>query len=159
MGIIRDRAIEVFRKADVVVGGKRPWDIRVYNDKFYFNLLFHGTLALGESYVDGWWDCEDIEQFVYRLLKANLINLKTSELKNLGIPFAGKLRLLGPILRNMQSRKNAKDNAKFHYNLGNDLFVETLGSKTMSYSCGYWKRADNLDQAQIDKMDLICKKL
>ncbi|MCK5461008.1 cyclopropane fatty acyl phospholipid synthase [Candidatus Gracilibacteria bacterium] len=159
MSFIKDRGIELFNKADVTINGSRPWDIQVHNEKFFSKLLFHGTIALGESYVDGLWDCDDIEQCVYRLLKADLINLKTGDFKNLGFPFAGKLRLIGPILRNFQSKKTAKYNAKFHYNLGNDLFVATLGKKTMTYSCGYWKNAKTLDEAQINKMDLICKKL
>lgn len=159
MNLIKKKGIELFKKADITINGSRPWDIQIHNENFYSKLLFHGTIALGESYVDGWWDCDNIEQCIYRLLKADLINLKTGNFKNLGVPLAGKLRLIGPILKNLQSKKTAKYNAKFHYNLGNDLFVAILGKKTMNYSCGYWKNAKTLDEAQTNKMDLICRKL
>ncbi len=156
---VKKRCIDLFSKAGVEVGGKNPWDICVHDERFYLKLLIHGSIALGESYVDGWWDSEDVEQFIYKLLKANLIDLKTGNFKNVGVPLVGRMRLIGSVLRNLQNKKYAKYNAKFHYDLGNDLFVATLGEKTMSYSCGYWNSASSLDEAQINKMDLICKKL
>ena len=159
MNFIKKKAIEVFKKADIKIDGTRDWDIQVHNEKFYSKLLFHGSIALGEAYVDGWWDCKDIEQFVYRLLRANLINFKTGGLNNLGIPFARKLSLSGPIFRNLQTKKKTREDVGFHYNLGNDLFVAMLGEKTMGYSCAYWKKAKNLDQAQTDKYELACRKL
>lgn len=41
---------------------------------------------------------------------------------------------------------------------GNDLF-ESFLDPNMQYSCGYWRTAKNLDEAQHDKMDLIAKKM
>ena len=151
MSYLELKGTELFRKADIRVNGSRPWDIQVHNKKFFSRLLKDGSIALGESYVDGWWDCKQIDQFVYRLLKNNILS-------KLHMSFINKAYNLRVKLLNLQSKKKAKKNVSFHYNLGNDLFEATLG-KYMSYSCAYWKNAKNLDQAQKNKMDLICKKL
>jgi cyclopropane-fatty-acyl-phospholipid synthase len=158
MGFIKDKGIELFRKADVVVGGMRPWDIQVHDDRFYRRLLFRGSIALGESYVDGWWDCDAIDQFIFRILKAGLVEIKTGSIKSLGLPFAGSLKLLGLVLVNRQTRLRSAQDIRFHYSLGDDLFKATLDRRLL-YSCGYWKHARNLDKAQEAKIDLICRKL
>jgi len=158
MEYIKRKGIELFKKADVIVNGSRPWDIQVHNEKLYARLVLHGSIALGESYVDGWWDCEAIDQFVYRIIKAGLVDMKTGAIKNLGIPFADKLRMLGPLFMNKHSKKQSAKDIQYHYSLGNDLFIATL-DKRLLYSCGYWKHAKNLDEAQEAKIDLICKKL
>jgi len=158
MSFIKKKAIELFKKADIIVNGNRPWDIQVHNEKFYSRLLFHGTVALGETYVERWWDCEKVDQFIYRILKAKLIDPKTYSFNHFGAPFIDKLRLLAPLFMNPQSKKRAANDVKYHYNLGNDLFEATL-DKYMNYSCAYWKNAKTLDEAQKNKMDLVCKKL
>jgi cyclopropane-fatty-acyl-phospholipid synthase len=61
-------------------------------------------------------------------------------------------------LFNMQSRRRGAQVAERHYNAGNALFAHMLGP-SMAYSCGYWRKAGQLDAAQTDKMDLICRKL
>ena len=152
------KASAFLQKADIRINGSRPWDIQVHNDKFFLRLLLHGTIALGESYVDGWWDCHAIDQFIYRVLRGGLVNMKTGSFKGLGIPFVSTLRLLGPILTNRQTKKRSARDIRYTYDLGNDVFIATL-DKQMSYSCGYWKNASTLDEAQEEKHDLICRKL
>ena len=56
---------EILNLADIRINGDRPWDIRVRNQKFYARVLAGGSLALGESYMDGWWDCEALDQQIY----------------------------------------------------------------------------------------------
>ena len=58
--------------ADVRVGGDRPWDIEVHNPDLFTRVLVGGSLALGESYMDGWWDCEALDQFFDRVLSVGL---------------------------------------------------------------------------------------
>ena len=58
--------------ADVKIGGNRPWDIHVHNDRFYARVLAKGSLGLGEAYMDGWWDCERLDEFFYKILTAEL---------------------------------------------------------------------------------------
>ena len=59
---------------------------------------------------------------------------------------------------NLQKKSKAYKIGRRHYDIGNDLFTLML-DKRMIYSCGYWKDAKNLDQAQTAKLDLICKKI
>jgi cyclopropane-fatty-acyl-phospholipid synthase len=68
------------------------------------------------------------------------------------------LRIATARLLNLQSKKRAWIVGKEHYDLGNDLFSRML-DPFMQYSCGYWKEADTLEQAQRDKLQLICQKL
>ena len=50
--------------ANININGDRPWGIQVYNEKLYPIVLAHGFLGLGESYMDGWWDCEKLDKFI-----------------------------------------------------------------------------------------------
>src|SRR3990167_5385431 len=59
---------------------------------------------------------------------------------------------------NLQSVARAFSVAERHYDLGNDLFAAMLDSR-MVYSCAYWAHADDLEQAQFDKLELIGRKL
>ena len=62
------------------------------------------------------------------------------------------------LLFNLQSVARAPMVAEQHYNMDNAMFARMLGP-TMNYSCGYWKNAGTLDEAQRNKMELICRKL
>jgi len=59
-------------KADITVNGSNPWDIRVKNENVFKRILFHGTLGLGESYMDGWWECDAIDEFICKALENKL---------------------------------------------------------------------------------------
>ena len=54
---------DLFALADVEINGHRLWDIQVHDPRFYKRVLSQSSLGLGESYMDGWWDCEQIEEF------------------------------------------------------------------------------------------------
>ena len=136
--------------ADIRIDGGRPWDIKVHNEQLYPRVLSGGSLALGESYMDGWWDCDALDEFFHKLLDAH-IDKKVRGVKNLIIPFL-KAKLFN------RQRSHAYHIGEWHYDIGNELYTAML-DKNMQYSCGYWLKAKNLNQAQIDKMELICKKL
>ena len=146
-----NRAREILSLADVKINGDRPWDIRVHNDNLYHRVFSHGSLGLGEAYMDGWWDAPVLDEFFYKILRAELDD-KVSKNWRLALLFL-KARLL-----NLQSKSRAFKIGEYHYDIGNELYSLMLG-KTMAYSCGYWKNAGNLDDAQKAKLDLICKKL
>ena len=140
----------------IKINGNNPWDIQIYYDEFYERVLTHGTLGLGESYIDGWWKCVSIDQLVERLLKANIkekVDKDGSSFK-----FSLFFDYLKSKLTNPQNIKRAFNIGEKHYDLGNDLFYYMLDNR-MIYSCGYWKDADNLDKAQESKLELICKKI
>ena len=137
--------------AGITINGKNPWDLQVHNEEFYPRVLKYAHLGLGESYMEGWWDCQNVDVFIERLIEARI----ESKVKK-NIRFA--LKLLMARFFNFQNKKRALEVGLKHYHLGNDLFQIML-DKNMTYTCGYWKTAQSLDQAQIDKLDLTCKKL
>ncbi|WP_428609469.1 cyclopropane fatty acyl phospholipid synthase [Sedimenticola sp.] len=147
--ILRDLAAE----ADVRFNGHRPWDIQVFHPSVYRRILMQGSLGFGESFVDGLWSSQRLDETVSRLLAMNVevrVNRRT------------RMRWLAALLKNVlfnrQSRQRAFQVGEQHYDIGNDVYTAML-DPTMSYSCGYWVRAENLEQAQQAKLDLICRKL
>jgi len=137
--------------ADVRINGDRPWDIRVHNKKFYRRVLSQGTLGLGESYMDGWWDVPELDQLFERVIGAQL---SKKVYNKWGIIFI----ILKNQLFNLQNIRLSKRVAKEHYDIGNEFYKHML-DKNMQYTCAYWKDAKTLDKAQEQKLDLICKKL
>ncbi len=144
-------ARRILETADIGVDGRRPWDIHVRNGDFYRRVLAGGSLALGESYMDGWWDCERVDELVTRLLSKDIQ-------KGLRLSPGLVLLWLNSVTLNAQRRGKAYRIGQRHYDLGNDLYSLML-DKGMNYSCGYWKKARKLDEAQEDKLELICRKL
>ena len=135
----------------VTVNGSRPWDIQVHHQRLYQRLVAGGSMALGESYMDCWWDCEAMDQFFDRILTYRLDQRAGRSIK------AWWCRLISACTC-APGRLRSFEIGKRHYDLGNDLFRVML-DKWMNYSCAYWKDADHLDQAQEVKMKLICRKL
>lgn len=137
----------------VQFNGDAPWDIQVHNDAVYTRILSQGSLGFGESYMDGDWDCLRLDQLFTRLLSADAD-------EKLG--GWARIHLLLQVLRhrlfNLQSSRRAFQVGEQHYDIGNDVF-EAMLDPTMSYSCAYWQHADNLAQAQHNKLDMICRKL
>lgn len=142
----------VLEPADIRLNGDRPWDVRVHNEALYREVFSRGTLGIGEGYMAGWWDCERLDEMFYRAINAHLENRFSSS----NLP--GMALKLWQSLFNLQSRSRAFEVAETHYNFGNRFFELMLGP-SMAYSCGYWRHAHNLDEAQYAKMDLICRKL
>src|SRR5512135_1836026 len=62
---------EILSQAGVAVNGDKPWDIRVTDERFFHRVLREGSLGLGESYMDGWWDCEELDTFFAKLVLIN----------------------------------------------------------------------------------------
>jgi len=141
---------QLVEPADVQINGTRPWDIQVHNEDFYSRIFTGGTLALGESYMDGWWDAEHLDQFFERVIRADL----EEKIKNwVYAALAIRAKLLNP-----QHSSGAFEVGEVHYDVGNELYERMLGER-MLYTCGYWKDAENLDQAQEAKLDLTCRKI
>ena len=152
MADFKKTVTDLLESVDIQVNGSRPFDIQVHNELFYSRVLSGKSLGLGESYMDGWWDCESLDQFCYQMLRGRID--KQVKVKN---P-AFLAHVLKAYFLNAQSKKRAYIVGEEHYDTGNDLFSLMLDQR-MNYSCGYWENADNLDQAQINKLDLVCRKL
>lgn len=143
-------AQRLLERADIRLNGDRPWDLQVHHPLTLDRVLAQGSLGLGDSYVEGWWDCEQLDGFFTRILKAGL-----------DAEVGWKARAwpwLRARLCNLQSRWRAGEVARVHYDLDPEMFERMLGP-SMAYSCGYWARAQQLDDAQHDKLDLVCRKL
>jgi cyclopropane-fatty-acyl-phospholipid synthase len=136
--------------ADVRLGGARAWDLRLHDDRLPARLLAGGSLALGESYMDGDWDTDDLDGLLFRLLDAGL------DRRVLGL--ADLRDALLARLSNPQRGRRSFEVGERHYDLGNDLYAAMLGRRLV-YSCGYWRDADDLDAAQEAKLELCCRKL
>jgi cyclopropane-fatty-acyl-phospholipid synthase len=136
---------------DIRVDGNRPWDIRVHNPEFFTRVLAGGSLALGESYMDGWWSCRALDQFFERILRAGLERRRLPKGHFLWQAVRAKLI-------NAQRPSRAGVIGERHYDIGNRLFTLML-DRRMNYSCAFWEGADTLDQAQENKLDMICRKI
>lgn len=145
-----ERFRHLLAMADVEIGGLRPWDIQMHDADTARRVLAHGSLGLGESYVDGGWDCAAVDVLVDRLLRARVADAVSS-------PEALLLALEARFF-NRQSLARAWTVARDHYDLGNELF-EAMLDPHMIYSCAYWAQAGDLGGAQEAKLELVCRKL
>jgi cyclopropane-fatty-acyl-phospholipid synthase len=141
---------QLLDSAGVHVNGSQPFDLTVRNDAFYDKAIPHGVTGILDAYVDGWWECDRLDELTCRVL-----------LNHADLPVADRtLRFLTSLsarLLNRQSLRRAVQ-VRRHYDLGNDLF-EAMLDRRMVYSCAYWKEARNLDEAQEAKLDLTARKL
>jgi cyclopropane-fatty-acyl-phospholipid synthase len=150
---------ELLKPAGIKINGDDPGDIQVHNPKTYQRVLSQPSLGLGESYIEGWWDCDSLDEFFTKILIADL------ERKTI----AGNLRASAGIawnslkskIMNLQSKKRSRKVGKEHYDL--DPVFEYMLDRRKVYSCAYWKDLepdpDNLDEAQESKLELICQKV
>lgn len=150
----KEKATELLAKAGITINGLHPWDVQVHDERVYDRIFSSGTLAVGESYMDGWWDVADLLTFLKKVVNARL----DLELQSVGtLWYFARAWVL-----NMQNKDRAKKVGKQHYDAGNDLYERML-DKRMVYTCGYWSSpatpAQNLDDAQEQKLDLVCRKL
>lgn len=140
-----------FWKAGITINGNSSFDPQIKDDSFFRKLILGGILALGEMYVDEIWDVEDLCHLIYKM--------KLAELDQKGKFHFGSIFLgISNRIQNKQNRVNAWLVGQKHYDLGNDIFEHMLGRR-MVYSCAYWDKVSSLDEAQENKLDLICKKL
>jgi len=140
----------VLAKQDIKIDGNRPWDIQIFDKRYFEFALSKGTLGLGEAYIQGIWDCKNLDKLTYLFLS----NQFNKQFYNIQLTFY----MLWGRLFNHQSRNRAYQVGQLHYDLGNELYEKML-DKRMIYSCAYWKDAKTLDMAQEAKLELICRKL
>lgn len=146
-----ERAVsELLVGTDIKINGSRPWDIQVRDERFFHRVLAQGTLGAGESYMDGWWSCEQLDEMLTRILRHDIDNQLRSP--------RGMLLAITARLINMQSRRRAFQVGKQHYDLGDDLYERMLDPR-MIYTCAYWEGMSSLDAAQEAKLDLVARKI
>jgi len=129
--------------------------IKISDRRFYSAIAFGGSVAAGESYFSGHWECDNLTALV-RIL---LINREV--LDNMDESFS---RIQAPIMQilhwlSRNTREGSKKNISVHYDLGNDLFKLFL-DKNMMYSSAIYPSADStLEEASTYKLERICQKL
>ncbi len=144
---------DLLKGSGISINGDAPWDIQVYDERVYRMIFAQGSLGFGRAYMEGLWQSAQLDETFHRLLRADIDHRLTSW---------SRLRLLADMARhrlvNLQSPQRAFQVAERHYDIGNDIF-EAMLDPTMSYSCAYWEKAQNLAEAQQHKLDMICRKL
>lgn len=149
--MIKATLCNLFQKAGITVDGPNPWDIQVHDERWCGRVLRERSLGLGESYMNGWWNCERLDEMFCRLLRSGLEDKIRTSLRYM-------LQFVPEILFNLQSAMRSRIIAERHYDLDNDLFFSFLDS-CKQYSCGFFQATDDLDRAQQNKLALISKKL
>lgn len=153
----------------ITINGSNPCDPQIHNEKFYERVLRQGSLGLGESYMDGWWDCEKLDQFFHKILSTDLDRKVKDD-------FEMTLKIAFNFVLNAGRKSKAFEIGQKHYDIGNDLY-RTMLDKRLTYTCGYWNSPSTrpspeattgeagsgnnmtLDEAQEAKLDLVCKKI
>jgi cyclopropane-fatty-acyl-phospholipid synthase len=151
MSRAQDVMTNLLALADIRVNGARPWDIHVHDRRFFSRVLASGTLGFGESYMEGWWDCEALDEMCCRAIGAGLEKRFVFRLPNVWA-------LLSALLVNQQTSRRSRKVGRVHYDLSNDFFQAML-DPNMQYSCALFAKGDDLASAQLRKLDWICKRL
>ncbi len=142
---------ELFNIADVQVGGTRDWDIKVHDQRFYERLLRDASVGFGESYMEDWWEVPHLDVLIDKLFRSNIKQ-----------KIQGSWRLkaltIKALVLNLQAKTRSGPSVEAHYDIGNDLYTRMLDER-MVYTCGYWKDAKTLTEAQEAKLDLVCRKV
>lgn len=149
---------DLLQQAGITVNGNQPWDITINNDAFYDRILTNTELAIGETYVDKWWDCPAPDQFFYKVLQSHIDNQAMKHPKFWKSFIAQWFYETTRRVFNYQTKNKALVVGKRHYDIGNDLY-ECMLDKHMVYTCAYWKDAQTIDEAQENKLKLVCEKL
>jgi cyclopropane-fatty-acyl-phospholipid synthase len=135
-------------------GGEPAASITIRDPRAWTALL-RGSRGLAESYVEGWWESDDLVAVV-RVAARNVDGLDRlrERVRPVRVPYQWARGLRG---RNTTAR--ARSDIHAHYDLGNDLF-ELMLDETMMYSAGAFLTPDaTLRDASIAKLELVCDKL
>jgi cyclopropane-fatty-acyl-phospholipid synthase len=134
----------------VTLDGSEPWDIRVRNDRLYRRAL-RGSLGIGESYMDGDWDCDALDELFRRVLKGD------AQRKPL-IRAARAFKELQSRLTNLQTKRRSRAVAEEHYDIDHRMYALFLGPWNQ-YTCCFFDGTDDLERAEEIKLELLCDKL
>ena len=138
-------------------GGRAPGHavrIMINDNRFYPKVVLGGEVGLGEAFMEGYWDSDDLVGLIEVLID-NREAISEGDTVLSAAPRALD-RAMDFLRRNTMS--GSRKNIKEHYDLGN-AFFETFLDKTMTYSCGlFLSEYDTLEQAQRNKLHAIIDK-
>ena len=127
----------------------------VHHPRVFRRALMDGTIGLGEAYMDGDWSTPDLVTLVRLMLRNLQVLARTS-----GV-LTRVSEAVGNVARRLRdnTRDGSRRNIHRHYDLGNDFFRLFLDANLL-YSCACFEEADDtLEQAQLRKIERICRKL
>lgn len=129
--------------------------LTVNDPSFYADIAFGGSIGAGEAYMAGAWTCDDLVSLV-RMLVRNRSVLDGME--------GGSARVTRPLQKlfhwiNRNTREGARRNISAHYDLGNAFFALWLDESMMYSSAMFPEPQTSLAQAQIHRLEAVCKKL
>ena len=133
-------------------GAERRATIEIHRDEFFRRALLHGEIGLGEAYVDGLWDSDDLVELLVFAIESR----RNVEFGSRWLALPARFRDLRLHRRNRNTPDQAKDNIHAHYDLGNEFFSLFLDD-TMTYSCAYFASPTaTLADAQREKYRRLC---
>ncbi len=144
-----------FRFGKPVSSGGLDIAIEVHDPRFYSRTLLGGHLGAAESYIRGYWSCDDLTGLV-RLIIQNQHCMQKLD--------GGLRKWIQPLLRvghwwRSNTRRGSRRNIMSHYDLGND-FYERMLDPTMTYSSGIYLDGEaSLQEASVEKYDRLCRRL
>lgn len=150
-GGAKSLCMTLLTEAGVSVDGEARDSLRVNDERVWDRIVSQRQLGLGEAYMDGWWDCDALDEMLTKL-----VDIEAA--RRIPVRPGIAMQVARSTMINRQTRRHAAANARHHYDIGNDLYERMLDPR-MIYSCAYWQDADTLDAAQEAKLDLICRKL
>jgi cyclopropane-fatty-acyl-phospholipid synthase len=149
---------EVINKLATRAGINLEKDVKINDDRFYDRVFRDNSLGLGESYMLGWWEAGDktLDELFYQICKADVKNelANLSLYSKINLTFSWLYKYWFPV----RTIEDSKVVAIQHYDLDKEIYEAML--EPMVYSCGYYTNSNNtLKEAQINKMEIIKKKL
>src|SRR3990167_10665416 len=60
---------KILSPIEVEINGNNPWDIQIHNPKTYRRIIQGSSVGAGESYMDAWWDCEQLDELFFRVTR------------------------------------------------------------------------------------------
>src|SRR5688572_12757831 len=142
---------ELFGLAGIEIGGTAEGDIRVSDQRFYERVLRDASIGFGEAYMDEWWETDALDVTIEKIMRANLKQKITGSWRMRALTVKA-------LLLNLQAKARSQPSVAAHYDIGNDLYTRMLDER-MVYTCGYWKGATTLQEAQNAKLDLVARKV
>lgn len=129
--------------------------IYVNRHRFYQRLVLGGVLGAAESFLDGDWEVDDLTA-LFRIFARNMSSTQT-----LNSPISTASRQFSRIKHFLarNTLKGSRKNIEAHYDLGDDFFRLFLDRSMMYSSAIYEEEGMSLEEAQIARLERICRKL
>jgi len=125
-------------------------DLTVHDETFYRDVLHEGSVGLGDSYIEGKWDSDNIDILVFKILSHGIYR-KFTNIYNGARTFKNRFS-------DFSDREDSKKVIHKHYDIPAEFYSKFL-DPYFQYTCAFFENTDDLNTAQEKKMDLICRKL